>query len=147
MAASDKEVEAVIDISKPRYKWWSYMKAVIRNYPTLCEKLSDIQSTSVTASLSGMPRSGRLKREAEEAALRQLPQVEQKEYDAVKRAIEATERYKNGRERLYIIDLVFWKRTHTLEGAALMVPCSYKTARAWHGEFIRMVASCYGLME
>lgn len=140
-------MEAVIDISKPRYKWWSYIKAIIREYPAHYEQLQGMQSTSTTASISGMPRSPNVSRQTEQAAMRQLPQVEQKECDAVKRAIEATERYKNGRERLYVIDLVFWKRTHTLEGAALMVPCSYKTARAWHGEFIRMVASCYGLME
>ena len=73
-------------MSKPRYRWWSYIKAVIRNYPTLCEKLSDIQSTSVTASLSGMPRGGKPRRETEEAALRQLPLVEQKEHDAVKQS-------------------------------------------------------------
>ena len=140
-------MEAVIDISKPRYKWWSYIKAVIREYPAHRERLQAAQSTSTVASISGMPHSPNVSRQTEQAALKQLPQVEQKEYDAVKKAIEATERYKNGRERLYVIDLVFWKRTHTLEGAALMVPCSYKTARAWHGEFIRMVASCYGLME
>ncbi len=131
-------------MSKPRYRWWSYIKAVIRNYPTLCEKLSDIQSTSVTASLSGMPRSGRLKRETEEAALRQLNPDEQKEYEAVKKAIEMTERLSKGQDRLYVIKLVLWKRTHTLDGAAMRVPCSERTARKYHGEFIKLVAENYG---
>ena len=134
-------------MSKPRYRWWSYIKAVIRNYPALCEKMNDLQGMSVTSSLSGMPRGGNTRRGTEESAMRELPQIEQREYEAVRKAVETTERYKNGRDRLYVIDLVFWKRTHTLEGAAIRVPISRATAWRYHGDFIRLVAKYYGLME
>lgn len=83
----------------------------------------------------------------EELAIRELPCTEQREYEAVRRAIETTERYKNGQERLKVVDLVFWKRSHTLEGAALAVHCSTITAKRWHGEFIHTVAKFYGFLD
>ena len=134
-------------MSKPRYRWWGYIKAVIRAYPALCEKLNDLQGVSINASSSGMPRGGNTRRGTEESAMRELPQIEQKEYEAVKKAIGATERYANGGERLEVIRLVFWERTHTIEGAAIRVPISRATAWRYHGDFIRLVAKYYGLME
>ena len=102
-------------MSKPRYDWWGYIKAVIRRYPEL----------------KGREVSG--------IALR--------EKEAVEAAIAATERMQNGRDRLDVVDMVFWKKTHTLSGAALMVPCSERTARRWHTEFIKEVAKSFGLMD
>ena len=52
-------------------------------------------------------------------AIRELPTAEQREYEAVRRAIATTERYKDGRDRLKVIRLVFWDRSHTIEGAGL----------------------------
>jgi hypothetical protein len=133
-------------MSKPRYKWWSYIKAIIRDYPSLKRKHDDLLSTPITANISGMPKGSNVSRNTENTALKQLPPDEQKEYDSVKKAIETTERYNNGRSRLMVIDMVLWKATHTLEGAALMIPCNVQTAKAWHGEFIRLVASSYGFI-
>jgi hypothetical protein len=134
-------------MSKPRYKWWGYIKAVIRAYPELCRKAGELHDLPITANLTGMPKGGGTSRRTEETALRQLKPTEQRELDAVRDAIKTTERYVNGRDRLYVIDLVFWKRTHTLEGAAIRVPISRATAWRYHGDFIRLVAKYYGLME
>ena len=95
-------------MSKPRYRWWGYIKSIIRNYPALEGRYC--QGTSL------------------------------KERMAVQRSIEQTERMENGKERLQVVDLVFFKQTHTLEGAAMMVPCHYETARHWHSDFIKLVA-------
>lgn len=59
---------------------------------------------------------------------------------AVQKAIEATEKLPNGQARLKVIDLVLWKRTHTLEGASLQIPCCERTARYWQSDFIKLVA-------
>jgi hypothetical protein len=59
----------------------------------------------------------------------------------------STERYRSGRDRLYVIKLVLWDRSRPLEGAALVLPCSYMTARRYHNEFICLGASYYGLMD
>lgn len=102
-------------MSKPKYDWWGYIKAVIRRYPALKDK-----------EVSG---------------------VYLREKDAVRAAIKATEALPSGKERLAIVDMVFWKRTHTLEGAALQVPCSLRTAQEYHRQFIRLVAMHFGLLD
>ena len=80
------------------------------------------------------------------AALRELPEINRRELEAVRRAIEETRAMPNGEERLEMVRLVFWKRTHTLEGAAMKCHVSYVTARRWHGEFIKGVAQTFGLL-
>lgn len=70
-----------------------------------------------------------------------------REKEAVKLSIEQTKAMENGEERLSIIDMVFLKQTHTLAGAAMAIPCSERTARRWHTEFIKTVAKNYGLLD
>ena len=134
-------------MSKPRYPWWSYVKAMIREYPALRERYADLHAQSMTADYSGMPRSGGAARGTEEIAIRELPSTKQREYEAVRRAIVQTERYCNGRQRLAVIRMVLWERRYTLEGAALQVPCCMRTAAQWHGDFIRLVALNFGLLD
>lgn len=134
-------------MSKPRYDWWPYVKGMIRRYPVLKQQYADLHSQSMVADYSGMPRGGGGGRAVETIALRELPTTEQREYEAVRRAIDTTERYRNGLDRLTVIKLVLWDRSHTLEGAALQVPCSVGTAWNWHQDFIRLVANNYGLMD
>ena len=135
------------EVSKPRYDWWPYVKGMVRRYPALRAEYADLHSQSVTANYSGMPRSGDVSRGTEDIAVRELPTNSQREYEAVRRAIEQTKRYQNGLQRLAIIRMVLWDRQYTLDGAALQIPCSWRTAAQWHGEFIRLVASNYGLMD
>ena len=81
--------------------------------------------------------------------IRRYPdQCNDNERSAVHAAIEQTERMCSGVNRLKVVDMVFWKRTHTLEGAALQIPCSYDTAQRYHADFIKTVAQnfrCDGL--
>lgn len=65
---------------------------------------------------------------------------------AVADAIAETERLVDGAERLRLIDLVLWKRTHTLQGAAMAVYVSERTAQEWHRQFIRLVGQKRGLL-
>ena len=102
-------------MSKPRYSWWGYIKAVIRRYPSL----KDEEVSGVT----------------------------QREKEAVKAAVEATGQLENGSDRLMVVDLVFWRRTHTLEGAAMQVHVSLRTAQEYHRQFIRLVAKNIGLLD
>ena len=134
-------------MSKPRYKWWGYIKNVIRSYPDLKREYDDLHEQSVTANMSGMPGGGGVARGVEDIAIRELPKTSQREYEAVRQAIVVTEHMSASRDRLKIIDLVYWKKTHTLEGAALTIPCSYRTVRRYHEAFIELVAQKYGLMD
>ena len=134
-------------MSRPRYGWWGYVKDIIRRYPALKRDFADLHTQTVTPNYSGTRGGSGAGRAVEAVALRELPTTAQREFEAVRRAIAATERMSASRDRLRIIDLVFWKQTHPLEGAALTIPCSYRTARRYHSEFIMLVADCYGLMD
>lgn len=65
---------------------------------------------------------------------------------AVEAAVKETEQLADGGERLRLIDLVLWKRTHTLQGAAMEVYVSERTAQEWHRQFIRLVGQKRGLL-
>lgn len=69
------------------------------------------------------------------------------ENNAVRKAVNETRAMQDGEERLKFIRLVFWDKTHTLEGAAMAVNCSDRTARRWHTDFIKCVARNYGLLD
>ena len=134
-------------MSKTRYGWWGYVKDMIRRYPGLKAEYVDLHTQMVTSNYSGTRGGSGGGRVVEGVALRELPTTAQREYEAVRRAIDATERVSASRDRLKIIDLVFWKKTHTLAGAALTIPCHYNTAQKYHAEFIMMVAAFYGLLD
>jgi hypothetical protein len=88
-----------------------------------------------------MPGSGGgISRGVESTAIKELPKPNQLEYDAVRRAVAVTERMRTGKDRLRLIDLVFWKQSHTLDGAAYAVGISYDTAVGYHRDFIMIVA-------
>ena len=127
-------------MSKPRYKWWGYIKNIIRAYPGLKKEYEQLHEQSVTANMSGMPGGGEVSRGTENIAIRELPRPKQMEYDAVRKAVAVTEHMRTGADRLKLLNLVFWKQSHTLQGAAMAVNISYDTAIDYHGDFIMVVA-------
>lgn len=73
----------------------------------------------------------------------------QNEFNAVAIAILQTEALPDGADRLKLIDAVYWRKSHKLAGAAMLIPCSYQTAKRWQQQFIRLVAKnfkCDSLM-
>lgn len=135
-------------MSKPRYDWWGYVKGMIRRYPELCAKEKALHDVSISPNSSGLPGGkGGHSDPTAFAAMRELPPTNQRELDAVHKAVEATRALDTGKERLHLVRLVFWDRTHTLDGAAIQCHVSYRTARRWNGEFIRLVATNFGLLE
>lgn len=134
-------------MSSPRYDWWSYVKGMIRRYPNLKQQYDALHETRITAPITGMPRGNNVSNPTANAALRELSPVNQKEFEAVHKAVETTRGYKDGVDRLKVIRLVLWDRSHTVEGAALQVPCSDITAKRWHRDFIRLTAKYYGLLD
>lgn len=134
-------------MSKPRDTWWGYAKSMIRRYPSLAAQEKELHRVSMAINYSGTPGSGNVSHPTEDAALRELPPSKQAELEAVRTAIRQTEQKANGKEVLALVNLVFWRQTHTLSGAAVCLHISYKTAVNWHREFIRAVARARGLTE
>lgn len=135
-------------MSKPRYRWWGYLMNTLKAYPELCAKLQQLKEQHITVSYepSGGGKGG-ISRPTERAALAELRGTEGKEYNAVRQAIEYTSKLRNGAERNALIDMVFFKKSHSLEGAAMALFVSYSTAKKWHKEFILAVADFYGLLD
>lgn len=135
-------------MSTPRYPWWPYVKNMIRRYPALAEEYAALHQQGVTPAYSGMSGGGGDGRPLEQVAARELPGVKQKEFDAVRLAIEQTRQRPNGQARLAVVDYVFWrghKGRRLLAEAAEKGHCSYDTAKKYHREFILLVAQFYGL--
>ncbi len=135
-------------MSNMRYGWWSYVKDMIRRYPDLKRRYIELHSVSLSAPINGMPRSGHVSKPTEDAALRELPPTNQREYDAVRRALTATRQAKNGADRLRLIQLLYWEHgRYTLAEAALKLHYSTQAVKEWHRQFVRLVAKYYGLLD
>ena len=134
-------------MSKPRYDWWPYVKGMIRRYPSLKAKYDSLHTPAMTVAYSEHIGGGEPGRTTETVALRELPSTNQREYEAVHRAVRYTASLSNGEHRLRLIQLVFWNKSHTLAGAAISLRIGEATAWRWHGDFIRLVAQNYGLLD
>lgn len=134
-------------MSNPRYDWWSYVKGMIYRYPALCDQHSQAMAQKITPSYAAQPSSSESSRTTEDLVARAMSRTNIREFDAVRLAIQQTDGTQGGDNRLQLIKLIYWKRTHTLSGAALELHISYRTARRWNGEFIRLVAGNFGLLD
>lgn len=133
-------------MSKPRYIWWGYVKGMIRRYPQLTAALELLKEPSSTPNYEQIGHGYGVSKPTELAALKELPRSSMKEWEAVDAAIKSTRYAADGEEKLQMIDLVYWHKTHTLEGASQVLHRSWRTVAQWHGDFIREVAKNYGLL-
>lgn len=134
-------------MSTPRYDWWPYVKGMIRRYPGLVEKEKELHNTSISPVLSGLPRPiNSVSDPTGAAALRELPEINRKEMDAVREAIEETQTMRDGSERMRMIKMAFWSGRNTLDMISLRCHISYRTAIRWHSQFIKLVAKKFGFL-
>lgn len=132
-------------MSKHRYRWWGFVRRMVRDYRGLKKTYDDLHEQTVAASLSAMPSGGGANRSTENAALRLLPKDDQDVYDAVTRAVEAISTQTFGREKIALIRYIYWGREQrTVNAAANALHISVRTAQRWHAQFIRQVAVCFG---
>lgn len=71
------------------------------------------------------------------------------EHRAVNAAIEETLEMPTGEDRMRVVKMVLMKRTHDIEGAAMVCNVAPVTARYYHTDFIRAVGkhfSCESLI-
>ena len=132
-------------MQKQRYRWWRFIRRVIRAYPALKQEYEELHRQSITVDLSGMPKGSGTARCTENLALQNLPPDDQKDFDAVAQAIELTKRRHGGDLKIELIRYVYWyEKEHTVSHAAPVIGVSEATAKRWHGEFIKLVARCWG---
>lgn len=134
-------------MSRPRYRWWGYVKNVIRAYPELQRQAAEPPPVSLTAKYGPVAPSGGEGRPVEGVAVKRLSGRDMAEYEAVRAAIRETAKLPNGETRLRIIELVYWKRSHTLWGAGREVGYSYAQVKRFQEKFICLVAEKLDLKE
>ena len=139
-------------MSKPRYFWWGYVRACIRDYPVKCMEVE--KTKKQIPKDNALPRAPiqRARRPTENRALADLSchgftGQKKREYDGVRLAEEETMRMRDGKERVRLIRLMYQSSAFKLPRAAEEIHVSERTARRWHGEFVRLVASHMGLMD
>ena len=133
-------------MSKPRNLWWGYVRGMVRQYPKYKKQLEELRLPYASPGLERCA-GGRTADPTQNAALRELPRVKQRELEAVQAAISETLQKKGGKERLRLIQTVFWEQSRTLEGAAMKLYISPTTAARWSREFIYLTAEKYGLLD
>ncbi len=133
-------------MSKPRYNWWSFALAIIRDYPARATALKDLREQKLTADLSGMPGGGGTGRSTENHAICQLPPQEQREYDAVNQAMKRTRAMPEGKLRINTVKLSILKG-YGIPAAALTLNIAERTARRYRWQFILLVGHMYGFLD
>lgn len=119
-----------------KYAWWGFVKSMIRLYPERCAYLRQLQSARITPNYAPSARGSEISRTTETLATASLGAPVDKEIEAVRLAIEHTQTLKDADKRLKIIDLVYWKRSHTLTGACMEVGVGERTGQQMHADFI-----------
>lgn len=105
-------------MGKIKYAWWAYVKSMIRQYKA------------------------RYKRYPE------LKRVELREFEAVRAAIKRTEQLPDGKWRVKLIDKLYWQYNRkNIDGAAMDLFISRRTALRWSAEFTYLVAEEFGLYD
>lgn len=114
-------------MSTPKAKWWGYIRRILYDYPRMRQEL-DILRRAV--SMAGPVEESIL------SALALPDELEQRELNAVEAVLTASDE-----DARKLIDMIFFRQTHTLQGAALALHMSYTAAKERQQWFIRSVAA------
>ena len=138
---------------RTRYLWWPYAKNCIRAYPDRkqqAEKSANADPDAEPDIDRGPPRPVERKvllMERKTALRLSGEKQTAREYCGVRQAVMETAELPDGTERLALIDMVYWRGTHTIAGAALQLHVSERTAQRWNGTFIRLVGVHLGFLD
>lgn len=121
-------------------EWRREARHALRIYPRLKRKLEESTGQQITPQYGGIVVQHEASRTTEDAALRSnLSEEELRVIEAVEFACQMQDRYHNGDARHRMIELVYFKRTHTIEGAAEVVHYSVDAVWRWNTEILTAV--------
>ena len=135
-------------MSKPRYDWWGFVRKTMVRYPDLKYYYNCLQADIPTSTVGKVGRNSRIKRPTENSASgrRVLTSDEQRQVEAVDKAISNALSRPQGSLHVQLMELVFWDSTHTLRGAGMKIGIEYSTAKTWQQAFLRDVARGLGVL-
>lgn len=133
-------------MSSYRHWWTPNVARALKEYPRLIAKKDELRKTALIAKYSTDPRNKNATRSTENIALKDLPPAEAATVDAISSALDEISRRRDGDEIIRLVDLVHFRRSHTLYGAAMVLNMSEITAKRKNGDFIKLVAKKLGYM-
>jgi DNA-directed RNA polymerase specialized sigma subunit len=107
--------------------------------------LRQLQSQKLTANYEAMPRGSEAGRTTETLGLCSLGHGVDEDVEAVRKTVEDMRRLPDGKARLQMVDLCYWKQSHNYHGVADVLHVSESTVRRWNREFVYTVAKNRGL--
>lgn len=120
--------------------WRSEARAALRQYPKCKRKQSETGEMQITPAYGGTPGSHTATRTTENVALAvRLTPHEENVISAVEFMMKMQSAYPNAEERFKMIRLVYFNRTHTMEGAALECHYSVDALKKWNSEIMAAV--------
>ena len=134
-------------MSQYKHWWFPNVARALKAYPALIAQKDAIRRQNIIAKYSNEPRAGGSSRQTENIALKDLPPGEAAIVDAISSALDEISRRKDGDDIIRLIDLVYFRKSHTLQGAAMALAMSEITAKRKNGDFIRLTAKKLGYLE
>ena len=126
-------------------EWRRQAREALRKYPRLKKKQRE-NGQQITPVYGGSAVQHEATRVTENVALRSpLSEVEENMIAAVEFALRMQSEYYNAEARLRMISLVYFRRTHTIQGAAIEVGYSFDTCCKWNNEILTAVYSVLGI--
>ena len=133
-------------------KWKCHVKEIVSEYPRYKKEIKEIEQSAIYKSSSpdGQPRGSGTSDKTAMCAL-QLAGDERLQHlrravEAVECAIYITERENKGKDKMSVIKMVYWDKSHLLYGAALEVLISEAQAKRWNGDFIKIIGKKLGFI-
>lgn len=135
-------------MSKAKDDWWVNVVRMIANYPNRKREYEELHTQSISAVVFGMPSGNSVSRTTENIAIREMPPMKQREYDAVTRAIEITRLLPDGDSRLDLIKKMYWSgRKLGINEVIYRIGIGEATGKRWHARFVRIVGECVGYIN
>lgn len=120
--------------------WRGEARKALRDYPRIKKRQSLLTSQQITPVYGGAAVQHSASRTTEDVALRTtLTEREENVVSAVEFMLNMQSRYYNADARMRMVRLVYWARTHTLQGAALEVGYNINTIKAWNTEMLTAI--------
>ena len=120
--------------------WRSEARSALRSYPRIKRRQSELTSQQITPVYGGAAVQHSATRVTENVALATtLTEREENIISAVEFMLSMQRRYANSNERLRMVELVYFKHTHTIDGAADVVHYSPDALWRWNGEILTAV--------
>ena len=119
--------------------WRSEARTALRLYPKLKRRQGE-NDMQITPVYGGAAVQHSASRTTEDVALRStLTEREENIISAVEFMLQMQRRYYNADARMRMLKLVYWSRTHTMQGAAMEVGYNINTVKAWNTEMLTAV--------